>query len=325
MTRTVSRDPTRDRLLSSVLLAVLLHALAFVALEIFLKLVPQRAPEYRGPIFVQLEEQPVVQQARQPTPASAAAAPAPSGQAGAGAASPAVSPAPAPAAAPQLPSGPPLRAAGPGGTASAPAAAPTGSPFRMEGATAQQGQPRPAGQGFQVPSSEPTLPPAGAVSPQGPPLRAVAPGETASARSAGQGPAVPLEEVDRALGSGAARQGAGAPGAGGGAQAGAGQGDTSREGISIVFDDPTRGREPTYTPLPAIPKWVSDAGLRLTLGISFELTPQGVLNKAKIEKSCGYSDVDWAVLVAVRRWKFKPAPAGAGNIQGTVGYLILPR
>jgi TonB family protein len=149
-----------------------------------------------------------------------------------------------------------------------------------------------------------------------------------------------LEEVDRALASGA-RQGGGAaasapagaqagaaasaPGARAGGQAGAGQGDTSREGISIVFDDPTRGREPTYTPLPVIPKWVSDAGLRLTLDISFALTPQGVLDKVKIEKSCGYSDVDWAVLVAVRRWKFKPAPAGAGSIQGTVGYLILPR
>jgi len=199
----------------------------------------------------------------------------------------------------------------------------------MEGAPARQGQPSPAGQGFQVPSSEPTLPPAGAPA-QGPPLRAVAPG------SAGQAPSVPLGEVDRALASGAARQG-GAAGARAGAAAagaqagsasapsGAGPGDASREGISIAFDNPTRGREPTYTPKPDIPKWVSDAGLRLTLGISFELTPQGLLNKVKIEKSCGYSDVDWAVLVAVRRWKFKPAPPSAGSIQGVVSYLILPR
>jgi TonB family protein len=134
--------------------------------------------------------------------------------------------------------------------------------------------------------------------------------------------------VDRALASGAAGAQAGSPGAGAaspGAQAGAGQGETSREGISIVFDNPALGREPTYTPLPVIPKWVSDAGLRLTIGISFSLTPQGVLDRVKIDKSSGYSDVDWSVLVAVRRWKFKPASAGAGSIQGTVGYLILPR
>jgi TonB family protein len=142
-----------------------------------------------------------------------------------------------------------------------------------------------------------------------------------------------LERVDRALASGAGGAQAGSPGAqavapgaaSSAAQAGAGQGETSREGISLVFENPALGREPTYTPLPVIPGWVSDAGLRLTIGISFSLTPQGVLQMVKIDKSSGYSDVDWAVLVAVRRWKFRPAPAGAGSIQGTVGYLILPR
>jgi TonB family protein len=327
MTRAAPRDTTGDRLRSSILLAVLLHALAFVALELFLKLAPQRAPEYSGPLFVQLEEQPVVQQARQPAPAAPAGAP---GQApaGAGAASPAVSR--SAEAAPPVPSGPPLRTAAPAAEAQARAGAatPTGSPFRVEGAPTQQGQPRPAGQGFQVPSEEPTLPPsgaasAGAVSPQGPPLRAVAPG------AGGKGPAVPLEEVDRALASGAARQGA--AGAAGGAQAGspgasgAGQGDTSREGISIAFADPARGREPSYTPLPVIPKWVSEAGLRLSLEISFVLTPQGVLHSVQKVKSSGYSDVDSAVLDAVRRWKFRPAPAGAGTVQGIVSYLIVPR
>ncbi len=331
MTGAASHDPIRDRLRSSILLAVLLHALAFVALELFLRLAPQRQPEYHGPLMVQLEELPVVQQARQPAQQAAPAAPG-QAQAGvsAGVAGPVAAPAggaaaPAAAAQPPLPSGPPLRAAGSG----AEAAAPKGSPFRMEGAPAQTGPPRPAGQGSQVTSSEPTLPPAGAPA-QGPPLRAAAPGEGAASRPGSQAPAVPLEQVDRALASGARQGGAagaaGAPaGAATAAQSGAGQGEASREGISIVFDKPDQGREPTYTPLPVIPKWVSDAGLRLTMDISFELTPQGVLDKVKIAKSCGYSDVDWAVLVAVRRWKFKPAPASAGSIQGKVSYLILPR
>jgi TonB family protein len=329
MSRSAARDSARDRLLRSLLLAVLLHAVALVALEVFLRLAPQKPPEYHGPIIVQLEEQPVVQQVRQATPRTAAPAAAAPGQAqaGAGAAAPAATAAaPAVAAEPPLPSGPPLRTAAP----AAEAAAAAGSPFRTEGSPAQAGPPRPAGEGFQVSSSEPTLPPAGQPA-QGPPLRAVAPGQSAAARPGGQAGTVPLEQVDRALAAGARQGGAagaqaGAAGAGtqAAAQSGTGQGEAAREGISIVFEKPDRGREPTYTPLPDIPKWVSDAGLRLTLDISFELTPQGVLDKVRIAKSCGYSDVDWAVLVAVRRWKFKPAPASVGSVQGTVSYLILP-
>jgi TonB family protein len=332
MSRSAARDSARDRLLRSLLLAVLLHAVALVALEVFLRLAPQKPPEYHGPIIVQLEEQPVVQQVRQATPRTAAPAAAAPGQAqaGAGAAAPAAAAAaPTVAAEPPLPSGPPLRTAAPAAEA---AAAASGSPFRLEGSPAQAGPPRPAGEGFQVTSSEPTLPPAGQPA-QGPPLRAVAPGESAAARPGGQTEAV-MRQLDQALASGprqggaaGAQAGAAGPsgsGAQAAAQSGTGQGEASREGISIVFEKPDRGREPTFTPLPVIPKWVSDAGLRLTVGISFELTPQGVLDKVRITKNCGYSDVDWAVLVAVRRWKFKPAPASAGSVQGTVSYLILP-
>jgi TonB family protein len=254
---------------------------------------------------VQLQELPAVQQARQAAPAAVAAA------------------APAVAAAPQaqLPSGPPLRAAAPT------APGPSGSPFRMEGKPPQAGPPRPAGQSFPVPSSEPTLPPAGAQDQaQGPPLPAVAPGSGGPAA-----PAAPYDALDRALASGSATRAGGgtgaspaAGGAPGGAQSGAGQGAVSQEGISIVFDDPTLGREPTSTPPPKIPKWVSEAGLRLTQEISFVLTPQGVLHSVRTVKSSGHSDVDTAVLAAVRGWKFKPAPASAGNIQGTVVYSIVP-
>jgi TonB family protein len=337
MTRSAARDPVRDRLLTSVLLAVLLHALAFVALELFLKIAPQKTPEYRGPLFVQLEEQPVVQQARQPAPAATALGPA--GQAAAPAAPPVA--AAAVQTQPPLPSGPPLRAAGESAVAPKPAAAPStgpsASPFRMEGAPAQQGQPRPAGQGIQTPSAEPTLPAsgapgAGAVSPQGPrteaatPLRAVAPG------SGSQAPSVPLEAVDRALasaGSGPAGQRAGAPAGGGaagapGAQAGTGKGELAREGISIILPEAARGREPTYMPRPVIPKWVSNAGLTLTVEIAFVLTPQGLLHSVRTLKSSGHSDVDSAVLDAVRRWKFQSGGQKGVEVSGTVGYLIVP-
>jgi TonB family protein len=338
VTRAAARDPVRDRLLTSVLLAVLLHALAFVALELLVKFAPQRQVEYRGPLFVQLEEQPVVQQARQAAPAAAALGP--SGQA-----APLAVAAPAVAAEtpPPLPSGPPLRAAGETASArpatKAPSAGPSASPFRMEGASAgaaspaQQAQPRPAGQGVQTPSAEPTLPAsgvpgAGAVSPQGPPLRAVAPG------SESQAPSVPLEAVDRALAgrplvSGGQRAGtSGTPAAGGGtlpgAQTGTGQGELAREGISILLPESARGREPTFTPRPMIPKWVSNAGLTLTVEIAFVLTPQGVLHSVRTVKSSGHSDVDSAVLDAVRRWKFQPGGQKGLEVNGTVGYLIVP-
>ena len=44
-----ARRANRDRLPTAILLAVLLHAVVFVALELFLKFAPQREPEYTGP------------------------------------------------------------------------------------------------------------------------------------------------------------------------------------------------------------------------------------------------------------------------------------
>jgi len=201
---------SRERLLTSIGLAVLLHAMAFVLLELFIKL--RAAPElqYTGPIFVQLQEQPVIQQARETQtealPAqSRAAGPAQEATAGVQ-----VQQAPAPGAAQLAP-----------GAAAAPAAGaagetplkPKGPQFRLEGSAAQeaQAQPAPSGRGFQITTTEPTLPPAGLKS-AGAPLRA----ETVNPRGpAGEAPALPLESVDRAL-----AQSGGAKTGGGGAQTG---------------------------------------------------------------------------------------------------------
>ena len=69
---------------------------------------------------------------------------------------------------------------------------------------------------------------------------------------------------------------------------------------------------------------MSDQGLRLQVVVSFELTPQGVLRDVKVEQGSGYSDVDAAVLEALRRWKFRPV-SSARTVTGRVPYTIIPR
>jgi TonB family protein len=316
----------RERLAVSITLAVVLHAVVFLLLELFLKLRTEPELQYTGPMFVQIEEQPVVQQARQ-----AQALPMQPRAAGAQGQE-------APAAGAQL-----SQAASPGAARLAPGAAaapatgaagetalkPKGPQFRLEGGSAQQAQvqPAPSGKGFQVPTTEPTLPPAGLKSGVAP-LRA----ETVNpAVQAGEAPALPLEPLDRALAQsgGAKAGGAQTGGAAGGttgttARSGAGAAETAQEGVSILWENPALGREPTSMPRPVIPKWVSEAGLRLTVEFDFVLTPQGVLNAVHLRKSSGYSDVDSAVWEALLRWKFKPV-ASRAEVKGRVGYLILPR
>jgi TonB family protein len=167
---------------------------------------------------------------------------------------------------------------------------------------------------------------------QGAPLKA----EAVTPAQSG-GPALPLESVDRALAGGQTAAASGAATVGGktaGSTTGAaadrpagGSGDVSREGVSILWEDPAQGREPTSMPKPEIPAWVSNAGLTLTVEVSFVLTPQGVMQSVRVVKekdSSGYTDVDTSVLQALRRWKFKPV-SGRTNVNGRVRYLILPR
>jgi TonB family protein len=97
-----------------------------------------------------------------------------------------------------------------------------------------------------------------------------------------------------------------------------------REGIVIQWDDPSQGRTPLSTPRPQIPSWVSEQGLRLQVVASFELTPQGVLRDVKVEQGSGYSDVDAAVLEALRRWRFPPV-SSTRTVTGRVPYTIIPR
>ena len=97
-----------------------------------------------------------------------------------------------------------------------------------------------------------------------------------------------------------------------------------REGIVILWDDPSQGREPTYTPRPQIPTWVSEQGLRLQVVVSFVLTPEGYLRDVMVEQGSGYSDVDTAVVVALKLWKFRPV-SSTRTVTGRVPYTIIPR
>ena len=96
-----------------------------------------------------------------------------------------------------------------------------------------------------------------------------------------------------------------------------------REGSVILWDDPSQGREPTSMPQPQIPAWVSEQGLSLRVVVSFELTPQGVLREVKVEQGSGYSDVDAAVLEALRRWQFRPV-SSTHSVTGRLTYTIIP-
>ncbi len=76
--------------------------------------------------------------------------------------------------------------------------------------------------------------------------------------------------------------------------------------------------------LPRIPQWVSEQGLQLKVVVAFVLTPQGILSSVHLEESSGYSDVDSAVLEAVRKWKFKAVRSNR-LVRGRLPYKIIPK
>jgi len=99
--------------------------------------------------------------------------------------------------------------------------------------------------------------------------------------------------------------------------------DPDESGFEIEWDDPTSGREAVSRVEPRIPQWVSEQGLRLKVVVAFVLTPQGILSAVRVEDSSGYIDVDSAVLEAVRKWKFKPVNS-TQQVRGRLPYKIIP-
>ncbi len=100
--------------------------------------------------------------------------------------------------------------------------------------------------------------------------------------------------------------------------------DPDESGFVIEWEDPAAGREAVSMVLPRIPQWVSEQGLRLKVVVAFVLTPQGILSAVHLEESSGYSDVDSAVLEAVRKWKFK-AVRSSRQVRGRLPYRIIPK
>ncbi len=99
--------------------------------------------------------------------------------------------------------------------------------------------------------------------------------------------------------------------------------DPDESGFVIEWEDPAAGREAVTMVLPRIPQWVSEQGLQLKVVVAFVLTPQGILSAVELEKSSGYSDVDSAVLEAVRKWKFKAVRSNR-LVRGRLPYRIIP-
>ncbi len=102
-------------------------------------------------------------------------------------------------------------------------------------------------------------------------------------------------------------------------------GTSSTGAPSIEWEDARRGRTLLSSPaLPVIPEWVKREGLNLSVMVSFEVTPQGHTTTLNVKQSSGYSDVDSAVLEAVRKLRFNPI-ADNRNVRGVIRYIISAR
>ncbi|MBN1411642.1 MAG: TonB family protein [Spirochaetales bacterium] len=98
---------------------------------------------------------------------------------------------------------------------------------------------------------------------------------------------------------------------------------TNESGINIQWED-NKNRTHGTIGKPIIPDWVSKQGLQLKVVISFTLTPKGTLTGFKPDPSCGYTDVDNAVIDVLRKLKFEAIP-GAQTVKGKITYIITPQ
>ncbi len=304
----------RDRFLISLALALVIHALALLVVEIIIRNQRVQLPDYTGPLYVMLDEVPVI--ARSLPAAPAVVRDPPPGES----AQPAET---LPRTRPVLP---------PGGAAPGAAAEPESRrPLEPEPLAAplsrEPAPPPPVRRSEPFVPEEVVIPPAG----RGPEAETAGADSTAAAAAAEPAAVMPLAELDSALQERREETPAGEPEAGGdqsGGESGSGQireapDEAAGDGFLIQWEDPSQGREATRRELPSLPLWVSQEGLRLKTTVGFVLTPQGTLDDVKTEISSGYPDVDTAVVEALRRWKFKPV-ASTRSVRGRVTYRISP-
>jgi TonB family protein len=125
-------------------------------------------------------------------------------------------------------------------------------------------------------------------------------------------------------GSGTGTGGSGSSSGSGTGKGGEGAGVTGAPNYQLELPDSSKGRTVRSSVKPKIPAWVSEQGLAMSVTVSFNLMPDGLVSAVSTVKSTGYADVDSAVLEAIRRWRFTPA-SGGGQVKGVITYKIRTR
>ena len=361
----------RERFVFALVIGLVLNVALYLGIEILVRLDAARAPREFAELQVELElEEPAPDRVEEPEPPKAAElppAPAPAPQA----------PAPAPQAQPELAAAPPVPAPRPVPQKAAPPKAPPPEPpkeeppveepikdefripsgpvagaaqpakpstptFRTEGArpAASPAPPSPQAtpaQPFTVPAPAEDAP----APPQGP-SRKVVPGQAQSTTGSGAGTLLPLDELDRRLGSAAPAEGPPVPEgqsvSGGGRAPSVGRpgpvapsgplgpgGSGGDQPFQIEFADPAKGRTAISTPL-TDPPMQAKQGQRLRVVVQFTLTPQGFLTGVNYTPagSSGIPQVDAWARDTVRRWRFQ-AVNSKENVLGAVTFFIEPK
>lgn len=94
---------------------------------------------------------------------------------------------------------------------------------------------------------------------------------------------------------------------------------------SVEIEGPLSDRRVTYYELPEFPKWAAERGIvEAEVRIRFYVSPAGeVLPDLRVERTSGYGALDRLALQALKRWRFEPASAGAGNQWGIITFRFL--
>ncbi len=336
-----------DRLIISVVVAVLIHVLLFFVLPFVIKFGGEKIPQYSGPVFVNLEEvpalgktvvreetskkkvvetPPVVEKYPVKNPVKRPVEPVKEG----GKVSPAVR--------------------GTGRSRSA-KSAPVEPVNPVSSGTVEERLPSPSYRGVESKSSapgseitpKPSFPRSGSVYENKNPVQTAGTREKKSGNSENLALSESIySKLDRLLkeknresslraGSSGVNNGKVAAGeiasAEGGTKSiespsGGKSGEVS--GPNIQWEEVSQKRIPISMPLPKIPKWVGKQGLTLKVTVSFELLPEGIIKSLKVVDSSGYSDVDSAVVEALRHWRFE-AVSGTKVVRGKITYIIKPK
>ena len=342
--------PERWRALASILAAVALHAGILTVITLAAGLGLPLPAATQTVIDVQLESEPAPAEPIAAEPAPGAAEPSPAGQL-----SEAPSPSPQAASLPAA-SSKPVAAAGVGSTSDFVIPTPRGQAANSlptaRGAAFQELGGR-TGVAASLPAEQHALPqPDVAVVPQGRTTgsgAASSSGGGTSVQHGGQGTPVPgpagkgssenldMRQLDRTIagtgtggsaGSGASKGGSGQGGTGTG-QAGSGGTGSGGSGPGSYrgnwdLPDASRGRKLEIDAKPIIPPWVSTQGLTLSVRVAFTLTPAGVIGAVSVVQSTGYSDVDNAVLDAIRFCRFSSTTSTA-LVKGVFTYVVKPQ